>query len=261
MKGSWSHRRIIQYKFGGLDFLLRFECDGFMDGKERTIKREEGPNSLLDALQTASIGSSITPAGSEGIEIKEGSRSVSQEDIFEVKTRSILSEFTRAEIMPKLWLTQAPKLIIGFHLRGLFVDIRIEEVKEDIAKWEKENEESLRKLASLVHDLVELAKTSRSRLEVCHATDGCLEIRRPRNETPGALPSEMRESWTGRHKPGEEARETDTVGELPLEDEETSEDDFAYLRDEISDNDSDGSSKDFTACSADDCGYCGRCRY
>lgn len=137
VKESWSHQRIIRYKFGGMDVLVRSECDGFIDREKRTTNREEKPNSLVDSFQNASIDDSTTPARDEGIQTKEGGRSASQESILEVKTRSIQGEFMKADIMPKLWLTQTPTLIIGFHFRGLFIDLRIEDVKEDITLWGK----------------------------------------------------------------------------------------------------------------------------
>jgi hypothetical protein len=105
-----------------------------------------------------------------------------------------------------------------------------------------------------------------------------LEIRRPVDGgVRGALPVLLKEEWVVRYGVGglvdDDDDDDDDDGEDDGEDGEDGEDDQEedtgfgasdsldeYLSYEEG-GDSDEDDLDFTACSADDCGYCGRCTY
>jgi len=128
---------------------------------------------LMDAFGRASVGHARTTV-QKSLHIEEGGQQVSQESIFDIKTRSafdfktrtIKKEIDMTDIIPRLWISQIPTLIVGFHDRGLFEDIRVQDMRTEIKEWEAENAENLRKLASLLHELVEFARTSRTNLEI-----------------------------------------------------------------------------------------------
>ncbi|WEW56459.1 hypothetical protein PRK78_001903 [Emydomyces testavorans] len=263
VKDSKSHQRIIKYKFGGLDFLVRFECDGYMKQDNQASEQQKCSDTLPEALANATLDCAIASSRGEILQVKEGGWPVSQEHVFEIKTRSIRSEFDVTDIIPKLWVTQIPKLIVGFHDRGLFEGrIQVHDMKEKVAKWEKENEQISRKLASLLQDLIDVAKVSTTRLEVCRSASGCLQIREPEGEGPRALPHDMKEMWEGKHRENQLAQEDEIFEEDAHSNlDEIYEEDFEDNTGWDSGEDSGESSNDYTACSAEDCGYCGRCRY
>lgn len=257
VKRSSSHQRIIQYRFGGLHLLVRFEVDGYFRDKDGRLDPPLEPSSLVDAFGSTSVGHAIV-TGQRRLQIKEGGQPISQESIFDIKTRSafdfktrtIKKEIDMTDIIPRLWISQIPTLIVGFHDRGLFEDIRVQDMREEIKEWEADNAESLQQLASLLHELVELAGTSRTKLEICRSESGPLEIRRLADEDLEALPSELRARWVGEPKGDEEAspqRDTDPDAESDLGDQGLDSDDESV--------------KDYTACSLEECGYCGHCTY
>jgi len=67
-------------------------------------------------------------------------------------------------------------LFVGFHDRGLFEDIRVQDMREEVAQWEEDNEENLPQFASLLHELVEFAGTSRTNLKICRSETGPPEM-------------------------------------------------------------------------------------
>ncbi|PGH26480.1 hypothetical protein AJ80_01794 [Polytolypa hystricis UAMH7299] len=226
---SESHQRIVTYKFGGLNFLVRFGSDGYI--REKDIRTEPlKPDQSVDDL--ASILEGPPPRRiSERFHIETGGRLVPQDNAL---------------------ASQVPTLVVAYHEYGVFNDIRIQDMKEPILQWERDNEGLLRKFVWLMNEITEYAKTSQTALEICYSVDGNLEVRRLPKEKFEALPAELQDRWITVGSGSEER--TSDLGER--------EEDF---NEEQSDNerldDDSSSSKDYTACSAEDCGYCGHCTY
>lgn len=93
--GSQSHQRIIQYSFGGLKCLVRFECDGYIDNTAVVNTRQQSDpmepdfdeDELVEALST--LQRPATSNDSEGpLNIRDGGTAVPQASIFDLKTRS-----------------------------------------------------------------------------------------------------------------------------------------------------------------------------
>jgi len=265
VKGSESNQRIVQYDFGGLRLLVRFEADGHFPKKDGAPRLELDSGSLIGAFKGASVSRAIA-TGQKGLRIKEGGQPIPQKDIFDIKTRSMFDRTTRSikkeidmtDIIPRLWVSQIPNLIVGFHDRGLFEDIRKQDMRQEVAGWERDNEDNLRRLASLLHELVEFAGTSRTNLEICRSEKGPLEIRRLAGEGLEFLPSELKARWAGEKDSKEASPE---AGDLINSERDLGEDlADPHIHDWGGDSD-DESVKDYTACSLEDCGYCGHCPY
>ncbi|GLA96391.1 hypothetical protein AtubIFM57143_003856 [Aspergillus tubingensis] len=141
--------------------------------------------------------------------IQEAGRRVDQRDIIDIKTRSMVDFKTKAikkeidmtDLTPRLWVSQIPTLIVAYHNRGLFEEIRVQDMRDEIIRWERENEEMLRRVAWLLHELVHYAKSSMTRLEVCRSGAGPIQIRRVTGDSPMALAPEMKARLTGRVSP------------------------------------------------------------
>ncbi|KAJ6024727.1 geranylgeranyl pyrophosphate synthetase [Penicillium herquei] len=219
LAGSESHQRIIQYDFGGLHLILRFESDGYIqrerqDGMPFHNQDETSTTSSRDA--EACIDSLIVrlqgdhdpdPADHSGkLKSDEAGRPIAQSDVIDIKTRSMIDFKTRAvkkeidmtDLTPRLWVSQIPTLVVAYHERGLFKDIRVQDMRDEIMRWERDNEEVLRRLAWLLNELLHYAKSSMTRLEVCRSGAGPIQIRRLAGEAPLALSPEMKARWTGK---------------------------------------------------------------
>lgn len=265
-KGSETHQRIIRYKLGGLECMVRFECDGYLkdtpsSNNLRHNKLDSIPNTsdLLDTLQntfiTRSTDSTVAAGPTTGLPtIKHAGSYVPQSSIFDLKTRSgkYNKEIDMSDIYPQLWMKQVPNFIVAYHDgAGLFQDIRIQDVRKDVQAWEKDNRDAIHRLTVLLRKIIDIAKGDKSGLlEVyCDGTD-CLEIRRQHGEGVHALPDELRKAWARESKSRDDTDDADDADDA----------DFEVKQDKAFD-DSDEGDEDFTACSAEYCGYCGRCTY
>lgn len=111
ISGSTGHHRIISYRFGNLNFIVRHKTDGYVDTDMRTsfseAKNHTGDthSSMLGALSLSPANSSpgITPAGSKLI-IKEEGQVVPLESTLEIKTRVSHKTLEIQEIAPQLWV-------------------------------------------------------------------------------------------------------------------------------------------------------------
>ncbi|RMZ75524.1 hypothetical protein DV738_g5417, partial [Chaetothyriales sp. CBS 135597] len=192
--------RIILARVGTTVFLLRKENTptelipdvrgyGHNFPKEYTTWEKDSPskdkaaNDWIDSFSGPSIRHS-KPSGKGPIKIKEGGHPVPQDKIFDLKTRRALDFHTGqprdidvSELIPRLWISQIPTMVVAYHQQGLFEDIRIQNMSTHIQSWETENADNLRRLASLLHRLVGLSKTSERSFEIYRLGSGPLEIR------------------------------------------------------------------------------------
>ncbi|KAF3919194.1 hypothetical protein AA313_de0200314 [Arthrobotrys entomopaga] len=279
VKGSETHQRMVRYKFGGLGFILRFECDGYFNNTTTTTttttarpKRpshdeDEDGDSLTQALKGVSVGQSLPKKQNDNsLSIKTGGSKVPQSSIFDLKTRSGRrgQSIDMEPILPLLYLKQVPNFIVAYHNgAGVFPtnDIKVENFEKKIRQWEIENKAALKRLSVLLHKIIEIVKMDDGGLlEIYRPSLDCLEIHKPHgDDEPHVLPLSLRQEWEGAglhaaDEPNSDEESSSQEGEgvhLPS-------DYYSYSYDNYSDDESE---KDFTACSADDCGYCGKCTY
>lgn len=272
VKGSETHQRIVQYALGNLKCMVRFECDGYIKDdpignlasstlatSNNTSNSTSDEDDLLKSLQDTAISRPLktTTSGSEALTIKHGGSEVPQRSIFDLKTRSSRAKWgiNMDDIYPLLWVKQIPNFIAAYHDGfGLFNDTRVQDVREDIQKWEKDNMKAIRRLSILLEKIIEIAKEdARGLLDVYFAGAGGLEIRSQHGEGMHALPSELMERWA------------DNEAAHAVSGSDASDDTDQKFYDFESDDDwkadSDEEEPDYTACSAEDCGYCGKCTY
>lgn len=248
VKGSVTHQRLISYDFAGLELIVRSEVDGY-----------------LSDLADDAVESSVTSKSVEGLSIVAGGRAIPQEALFDPKTRNAWDFKTRRarkrsdeifeQEVPKLWIKQIPNMIVAYNQRGVFDDIDVMQVQARVDKWEKEHAVNLENLAAVLKQIVTHARhQAGDAFEVCCQTPGKLEFRTVGGQWSSALSDELKAKWT------------DTVAD------EMSDSSGVYVSDAddgIGDDDdddagstaSDESVRDYTACDASSCGYCGRCRY
>ncbi|KAM5356654.1 hypothetical protein ACJ41O_003300 [Fusarium nematophilum] len=253
VRRSKSHQRIMAYRFGGLDMMVRFEGDGFI----REAKPLRRGNSLKPADAVAGIQNlGITqpsPAGGSELKVKTGGENVPQESVFDLKTRSVMvrDRDTLGTELPRLWIARVTQFVLAYHEKGLFreEDINIKDVKDDVDEWEELNQPHLKRLIALLHLVIDRARTH-GKLELVRSNSGPLEIRQQLPDAGDVLSATVRkdwEVWLGEKDRSDDVREkrdpkmetTDFLDALP---------------------DSDGEASDYAACDQE-CGYCGKCAY
>jgi len=283
VKGSEKHQRIIEYKFGGLKFLVRFESDGFFKdesslGKSKAYQAapksssELGADSLLNLESWKISSSSSQTTANKKLQIKPAGQAVPQSSIFDVKTRSVRNQINMSDVYPVLWVKQIPHFLLAYHNRGRFDDIRKQDLRDELKDWEESHSEELVRLVALVKKIVEFARNAGGeKLEVHRkiVVDGDedeLEIREQAGNGVNALPSHVKAQWVANMK------QTSHLTSSLAETTQTSAPDSGArhglqnakqqggvrLHQDFSDDDD--FEPDYTGCS-DDCGYCGRCSY
>ncbi|KAJ4985499.1 geranylgeranyl pyrophosphate synthetase [Stagonosporopsis vannaccii] len=271
-KGSETHQRIIRYDLGGLQCLVRFECDGFLE--DRVTAEKPGSSAAHDpftlpsedVLSAALSESTLIAPGPTSrnppstLNILKTGISIPQAAIFDLKTRTgrYKKEINMDDITPQLWLKQVPNFIVAYHDgAGLFQphDIHVQDAQPLIRTFEEDNGEAIYRLVTLLHKIIDAARTEPSiRLEVYCPSNEELQIRKQVGDGVHVLPSRLYDQWVAKCDMGGFALEEEDTGSGAWD---------GALRDELSDGDalSDDGEMDFTACSVEECGYCGRCTY
>ncbi|PLB48658.1 hypothetical protein P170DRAFT_357450 [Aspergillus steynii IBT 23096] len=255
VKGSESHQRIVQYRFGDVECVVRFEADGYLPDRcdEQTSAPDTSANdhSALPSLLQQTTVSSHEPEDTTSLTILDGGHSIPQAAIFDLKTRSFKrkDDDILAEIVPRLWVSQIPNSVLAFHRYGKFHDIRIQDTRPAIQAWEQKESETLRQFHGLLGQLIGFVHGQPDgRFEIVREERGdSLELREVTPRVNHVIPDELKEQLF--------ARFYDAV-------EDTGDLSDRYAEDEDGSPSCDSESeKDFTACSASSCGYCGRCGY
>lgn len=265
VKGSVSHQRVISYRFGGLGFLLRFEGDGYLVDVDEVVTADGDHKSSSDFDATHTVDelaaeldrnrvTAAQPTHGDSPKIIHAGNLVSQDRIFDLKTRSVRRkeaerfEDTFGEQLPRLWVSQIPKFILAYHKHGLFEEIGIRDARSDVKSWEKDHVDVLSRLAALFHRIVGLVRSRPDgKLELRHETVGMLEVREQLADAGDALSAPVKTLWAK----ASAVKDGVTSAEMASDPDE---DPDLISWDEVSE-------PDYTACSSEDCGYCGRCSY
>lgn len=266
VKTSESHQRIVGYVFGGLDCLVRFKADGyhrdlvpggFGVGRAPEPAETVNPDDLLASAIVDSTIATRNSAQDEPLTVTQGGQPIPQSTIFELKTRSIRKkdEDILGGELPRLWVSQIPNFVLAYHASGVFEEIQVRNVRREIEDWEWENEDTLRRFAVLLRKIVAFARGRRDRkFEVRRREIDVLELREQAEEVGHTLSAAVEARWVAGSSDGPESPSDGSQAPDARHVSEMDDENATFDWDE-------GSEKDFTACSAEDCGYCGHCTY
>ena len=266
VKRSVSHQRIIRYELGGLDCIVRFEADGYhkdLVSRGSEVGQQVNPpkaDTSKDTLASALFNSAIDdhlPTRDKPLNVIHGGQEILLAAVFDLKTRSIRKkdQDTLGEELPRLWLAQLSNFILAYHTSGIFEEIQILDVHHDVEDWERENKDTIRRFAVLLRKIVAFARSTTDRkIEVRSSEVNVLELREQTGDARQTLPAVVEARWINGNPDGSNASS-----------DESHEPDLRTSAEPEDANDSidwdEGSEKDYTACSMEDCGYCGHCSY
>ncbi len=103
-----------------------------------------------------------TPTGSK-LTVREAGWVVPLESTLDIKTRVFHKPLEIHEVAAQLWISQTPKLVRAYHLKGQFHRPEVEDVSIAIKTWEDRNQTDLKKLAALIRNILEVMKGSSGR--------------------------------------------------------------------------------------------------
>ncbi|ENH63414.1 hypothetical protein FOC1_g10000490 [Fusarium oxysporum f. sp. cubense race 1] len=199
---STGHHRIIAYRFGGLEFVVRYEADGYVATDKTDSFKIERPQDdpLLASMRGLSLSpatgvSNANPIPSELVITEEG-RVVPPESILEIKTRAISRPLPIQEVAAQLWVSQTSKLVRAYHNRGKFQVPQVEDVEAQVKRWEELNQNDLKRLASLIKTISNLARQSGGKATVRY--EGGSKLLLYRADKGDMLPNFLYSKWEER---------------------------------------------------------------
>lgn len=171
--------------------LVRHETDGYVD--------KTSPQHLTDDLSDALKGLSISKLGNVdnrpgAIIVETDGRAVDLSSTLEIKTRVAHRQLGMTEVSSQLWISQTPNLVIGYHRNGVFDNVRLRDMTEELHRWESINQGDLCKLAALLTKVIEVAKLSGDRTALVQY-DGLSNLRIFSGKGKRALPDGLYTKW------------------------------------------------------------------
>ncbi|KAG6100306.1 hypothetical protein E4U14_007086 [Claviceps sp. LM454 group G7] len=281
VRRSSSHQRIVNYQLGGLGIFCLFEGDGYLPtdwscptesapkvttGRVSTSLADDEAISCLPVSSPRPPNADDTGACGDGepeLKIFTAGQLKPQDSIFELKTRFIKRQYGQYHYIQHqlacLWLRQVPNFILAYHDNGLFTDIRVMDVRNEVSEWEKKESAVIRKFVALLRQIVDIARSglaSGCRMELtCEKGANILCVRDQEPDLPQLLSQDTLQRW-------ESWLDEDDTSHSDSDDHESS-----YLMPEDRDSDSDydrdyrdSNPYDYAACNKE-CAYCGRCMY
>ena len=260
VKESTSHQRLLRYSFGGLHLLVRFEADGYLPEPKNEaskpitsrakISEHFDVEDLTKSFKAAKVNSeeylTLPSSTNDTLVAKQAGGVVGQDRIFDLKTRSSWKkdQDLLSEEIPRLWIAQISNFVVAYHEKGAFKpeNVIIRDVKQDVAKWETEQDFVLAQLAALLHTLKSKAREQMDgRFEIRRTEKGDFELRRQLADAGEALSQGVKNEWIRSSKKvasSEKENSVDATSTLLWDD----------------------GTCDYTACT-DACQYCGHCTY
>lgn len=198
VQGSIGYYRIASYLFGDLKFLVRYEVDGYVSpvgGADTSSILAHKLSSLqFSKAPPEPLSASYEQPGSKLRVVVEG-KTILSEQCLEIKTRVAHKPLHIQDIMPQLWASQTTKLVRAYHTGGLFQSPIVEDVTDEIKKWEKNNESTLKKLMAVVSKILDVAKRSGGPVQVRYsAAEGQLCLYN--NDSMNMLPDDIYVKWS-----------------------------------------------------------------
>jgi hypothetical protein len=115
---STGHYRIILYHFSNLNFIVRYETDGYTNTDPKIVSYK-AMNPIQDGLSSILGALSLSPAYSypnsvstrSKIIIKEEGKVIPLQSTLKIKTRVSYKCIETQEVAAQLWIAQTPKLV------------------------------------------------------------------------------------------------------------------------------------------------------
>lgn len=198
IQDSTGHHRIISYQFGGLNFVVRYEADGYV---AENLSLGSPDSKKADDLVTSMGSLSLFPIPGHTVDVPVKSKLtiehkgqiVPHESILEIKTRRSNRPLAIREIGPQLWVSQTTKLVRAYHNRGVFPQPYVEDIGAHVKNWEESNQLELRELSALINEIIRVVRECGGSATIKYDGQERLTVRKAdRKET---IPSDFYSKW------------------------------------------------------------------
>ncbi|KAF1843589.1 uncharacterized protein K460DRAFT_378702 [Cucurbitaria berberidis CBS 394.84] len=182
---SSSHHRVIRYRLGHLDCVVRFEVDAYYENTDESSAVSSTQHSIDNI--TATLAQMGVNKPQPTAKSREGTNAISKGTYIDssklAETKARKAERLN-DAMPQLWFGRTPYLLVGKHIKGVVNSTTCTHAETQFAQWEGANQEKLRKLVSLLAELKQTVRETerRSAVLVCEDRDGPLQVFTAKNE-------------------------------------------------------------------------------
>ncbi|KAF9690952.1 hypothetical protein EKO04_011139 [Ascochyta lentis] len=187
------HHRVIRYKFGSLNLVVRIEADGYYpEGEEDDMS----PNEFFQNVLRTTTQTTIEHHSLRRIVVLAQGTITPHNSTLELKSKG-----SKRGAFPQLWFGRTPYLCCAKHregAKGLVETASVMRMKQtDFEEWETENQRHLLRLTWFLEELrrITVEKTSKGAAVLVMTEKGApLQIYEARNPH-GALPEEVVERF------------------------------------------------------------------
>lgn len=160
IEGSTGHHRIISYRFGNLNFIVRHETDGHTKSNSSISQAQGSDNlaSMFELLSVAPVKALNTTIPGSMTQIRKEGDLVPLKSTLEIKTRVSHRPLDLKDVAPQLWVSQTPQLMRAYHYKGTFGKVAVEDVASHIKNWEEDNQSDLMNLAALLENIISVVR-------------------------------------------------------------------------------------------------------
>ena len=123
---------------------------------------------------------------------------IPQEAVFDLKTRADWRKDLNVleDEIPRYWVAQIPYFILARHNGGVFNNIKVQHIREDVQAWQGKNQKDLRRLVWVLREISTAAKVRKDKkLEVCCKGMGALDLREQDTDEHSVLPLQLKLRW------------------------------------------------------------------
>jgi len=137
-----------------------------------------------------------TPQTESNVKVVRGGFAVPHESLLEIKTRAQRRPLRTNDVIYQLWFAQLQHLRIGYHNRGVFVQMDGKNVLTDgtFTRFEQSNKSALGKLVKVVDTIKESLKDSKVKRAVLLYEQGTLRLYKRKGDIR-ALPTDLLSKW------------------------------------------------------------------
>jgi hypothetical protein len=219
-QGSTSHHRVIRYRIGSLQLLVRFAVDAYLQeeipGHIKSASKDiYEPKDLVTFMKATSLSTDApsidTTPEAPGVTVVRGGQVIAHSALLELTTRFKFARvpFDIENKFPDLWLSQMQHYVVAFHQNvgtkwsrqksGLarlaeFKDIEIKHISEDhLRSWEESNQTDIRKLVMVLQQILNQAMAMEAPCIVRYSkSEGHLTLSKVAGEKFAGLPKDLR---------------------------------------------------------------------
>ncbi|TVY14685.1 hypothetical protein LARI1_G007941 [Lachnellula arida] len=196
LEDSIHHERIVRYELAGLECLVRFEADAYLNADGSGESREHLAIPSSDPSAPKPSRPVLRPPY-KLVHVVSRGRYIDPDLIAEVKSCSTL-KFNINKTLPQLWFSQTKHLCVGRHKEGLVTEkLEMKDMREELQKWEASNQEHLINMIRVIREIREIAKTARKCTIICTVVDGvkCLSVFNRKGGDMAIRPEVVKRCW------------------------------------------------------------------